>query len=396
MTRRGWCPTLFAPMQSGDGLLLRVKPRLGVLTAPAARALADAARRLGNGMLGLTNRGNLQLRGFTGQSASQFAAIAVDLGLAHPEPGAEARRNVLVSPLIGLDPDLDPAAFDLARMLDDLLSKHREFAPLFGKFGVVVDGGGVLPMQDVTGDILLQPEGGEVLISLDGSRHAARVALAECQDAVRRLVLAFLADGLHRRMREARAGTIFAAAGLAADAQTRLRPSRPAIGVLPGAIGLGLPFGLLHAEDLVALAALAEQRGDATLRLTPWRAVLLPGLDNARNIRLPATTAITDPRDPLLRVAACPGAPFCGASSVDTLGAARTIAAHAAWNGTLHVSGCAKGCAHPNSAEITLVGEDGGWNLIRDDRPNALPLLRGRSIGSIVESLAPEMTRTPT
>ena len=70
MNRRGWCPSLFAPMQSGDGLLLRVKPRLGVIPAPEARALADAARRLGNGMLGLTNRGNLQLRGFTEASAA--------------------------------------------------------------------------------------------------------------------------------------------------------------------------------------------------------------------------------------------------------------------------------------------------------------------------------------
>ena len=40
MNRRGWCPSLFAPMQSGDGLLLRVKPRLGVIPAPEARALA--------------------------------------------------------------------------------------------------------------------------------------------------------------------------------------------------------------------------------------------------------------------------------------------------------------------------------------------------------------------
>ncbi len=386
MTIRGWCPTLFAPMQSGDGLLLRIKPRLGVLTAQAALAVADAARELGNGMLGLTNRGNLQLRGFTEASAVKLEAIAIEHGLAHPEPAAEARRNVLVSPLIGLDPDLDPAAFDVAREMDDLLARRQEFAGLPGKFGLVVCGGGALPVAAVAGDILLQPLGQRVLISLDGAEHAADIPRDGVRDAVRRIILAFLATGPQRRMRDADGAAIFVEAGLVADHPRSSTTPRSPIGALPGSTGIGLPFGMLHADDLAALAHLATTHGDGTLRLTPWRAMLLPG----RALHH-AAAFITDPADPILRIEACPGAPFCASASVTTLDAARVMARDAEWAGTLHISGCAKGCAHPRAAALTLVGEAGQWNIIRDGRADATPLLRGQTIGSI----AAEMPRKP-
>ena len=33
----------------------------------------------------------------------------------------------------------------------------------------------------------------------------------------------------------------------------------------------------------------------------------------------------------------------------------------------LHVAGCAKGCAHPAAARLTLVATQDGFDLIRDD-----------------------------
>jgi precorrin-3B synthase len=387
-------------MQSGDGLLLRLKPRLGVLTAGAAHAVADTAARLGNGMMGLTNRGNLQLRGFTAETAAAFATIAVEFGLAHPEPGAELRRNVLVSPLIGLDPKLDPATFDIARMMDDLLARRTEFAALPGKFGVVVCGGGVLPVAAAPGDVLIQPQGDLVAISLDGGEFSAYVPQADLRHVMQRLLLAFIQDGSHRRMRDANAATIFAKAGLIVNMPRQIARISSPIGALPGAFGIGISLGMFNAAQLHRLADLATQEGDGTLRLTPWRALILPvnvreasqsegqlpgsktfGLERvARNAGF-----IVDANDSRLRIEACPGAPSCASASVNTLEAANLIAAHACWDGTLHVSGCAKGCAHPGTAALTVVGDAGLWNIIRDGRASDAPLLRGCAIGSITE-----------
>ena len=46
---KGWCPGVLRPMQSGDGLLARVRPWCGALRLDEAKGLADAAERFGNG-----------------------------------------------------------------------------------------------------------------------------------------------------------------------------------------------------------------------------------------------------------------------------------------------------------------------------------------------------------
>jgi precorrin-3B synthase len=93
---RGWCPTVHAPMQSGDGLLVRVKPFGGRISSTALGALADAAAAYGNGVIELTRRGNLQIRGVRDPVA--FARAMVAAGLADPDPDREARRNVVAVP----------------------------------------------------------------------------------------------------------------------------------------------------------------------------------------------------------------------------------------------------------------------------------------------------------
>ena len=102
--RKGWCPSLMMPMASGDGLLVRVKPPAGRLTASKAEAVAEAARLHGNGFIDLTNRGNLQIRGLSDTSVEGFAEAILELGLAVPDPAAEAVRTVLVDPLGPDDP----------------------------------------------------------------------------------------------------------------------------------------------------------------------------------------------------------------------------------------------------------------------------------------------------
>jgi hypothetical protein len=61
--RKGWCPGALRPMQSGDGLLLRVRPRAGRFSIAEIIAITETAARCGSGEIDLTNRTNMQLRG---------------------------------------------------------------------------------------------------------------------------------------------------------------------------------------------------------------------------------------------------------------------------------------------------------------------------------------------
>src|SRR5690349_12910298 len=151
--RRGWCPSLFEPMPSGDGLLVRLKPPGARLTAVAARALAGAATRFGDGSIALTRRAGIQVRGLRAGDAPAFAAAMVKAGLADPDPEVERRRALIVAPLNKDDPDASPDAPLVAAAIENIFARDPRFALLPAKFCVSVDGGGVLPLGDVGADI---------------------------------------------------------------------------------------------------------------------------------------------------------------------------------------------------------------------------------------------------
>jgi hypothetical protein len=115
---KGWCPGALTPMQSGDGLIVRVRPRCGMFSLDQLVVLADAARRFGNGHIDLTRRANLQIRGVGEENLPGLQDVIGTLGLLDPTPEQESVRNVMISPLAGIDP---AEVFDIsgiARQLD--------------------------------------------------------------------------------------------------------------------------------------------------------------------------------------------------------------------------------------------------------------------------------------
>ncbi len=364
---RGWCPTLYEPMATGDGLLVRVKPPGGRLSSASARVLARRAARFGNGIVELTGRGNLQIRGLDAAGAPRFAASMVAAGLASADAGFERRRNVMALPLGGDDPTAAGDADALAAALAAMLEAEPTLAALPPKFDFAVDGGGVLAL----------PDAADIAVETDGERHWIRLGgwRAGCApDATVGLArdLARAAGG--RRMRDCDARAMFAAVGLAA-----IEPSAPAPAAAPvgftaypgtrrGAFGVGLPFGQTDAATLEALADLADRFGDGALRVSPWRAVLLGGVrarDAAALRDAAAAGLIADPADRRLSMAACIGSAGCASGTVRAREDAAALA-NAGWTGFLHVSGCAKGCAHPGVAPVALVGDGGRYRLVRD------------------------------
>ncbi|MBM3561417.1 MAG: hypothetical protein FJX53_16400 [Alphaproteobacteria bacterium] len=88
---------------------------------------------------------------------------------------------------------------------------------------------------------------------------------------------------------------------------------------------------------------------------------------------------VVDRDDPILRIDACPGAPACRSSTVDTRRDARRLA-DKDFEGTVHLSGCAKGCARSAAADLVLVGIDGRYGVIRN----------GTAHDPVLHTMAPE------
>ncbi|MXJ36412.1 hypothetical protein GRW22_22685, partial [Escherichia coli] len=89
-------------MPTGDGLLARIHPPLGRLTAAQVRAVAEGARRFGNGHVDVTIRANLQIRGVAPETQDALAEHLVGFGLGDVRADGGPQRLTLTAPLFGL------------------------------------------------------------------------------------------------------------------------------------------------------------------------------------------------------------------------------------------------------------------------------------------------------
>jgi precorrin-3B synthase len=401
-------------METGDGLLARVRAPRGRLSLDQAAALADAALRCGNGVIGLSARANLHLRGLSVRTLPDLHARLEKAGLIDADPEVERLRNIIASSLDDVDPE---ASFDLGpsvAALETQLRKDKGLRRLPPKFSFVVDAKGRLPLGDVDADIRFDAaRDGTFAITLAGEDALAAECAPDAVGAVAaRLASAFLAlagdgEGAPRRMRalveRKGAEAIFANAALRPKPCKRPQLSaalRDVIGAhLYGAefvVGAAAAFGEIEAARLKALIERARALNARTLRLTPWRAFLITGLDrNSAQALVDAIAElglIVDAGDLRLRVAACPGAPACAHGARQVRDEA-TYWAQMLPKGegvVLHVSGCAKGCARPTTTAVTVTATTTGYDLILGGRAGDLPIRRSLTCAEVAQLLAHE------
>lgn len=383
--RRGACPALSAPMPTGDGLLIRLAPA-GTIALDAMAGLCAAARAHGNGIIEVTARGSIQVRGLTFTSAPAFARAVTALGI-----DGDDHVPVIADPLAGLAPAAAVDAHALAAMVRDALAATALVARLSPKVSVAIDAGAALHLDAMTADVRLRAEprrdGPHLHIALGGDATTAvpigRVAREHAVEAVIRLLAAIALRGRDARARDLirREGT-GALRAVAADLLTDARapPARPpAEPVGPHrlrdgriAAGLGLAFGHSDATALHQLVDAAKAAGADGIRTAPGRALLVVGLAPAGASALGTAAErlgfIVRPDDPRRHVAACSGMPLCAAAQMPTRALAPAIASAAALlldgSLTIHLSGCAKGCAHARTAALTVVGDRTGCGIV--------------------------------
>ncbi|WP_159982475.1 MULTISPECIES: cobalamin biosynthesis protein CobG [unclassified Novosphingobium] len=354
-------------MMAGDGLLVRVKPRLGRLTPVQAAGLAEAALACGSGSLDVTRRANLQIRGVSEAAWPDLLDRLVAFGLVDADGVAESRRNILVSP------EWKPGD-DTHRIAAALHDRLGELPALPGKVGFVIDAGAVPLLSAEPGDFRIERcSKGDLLLRAEGRAKGAPLRPGGEAQALLDLAQWFAVSGGPTAGRMARH-----AASLPDWANGGAEPARPKPALTPGMHELGaaygLPFGRLKAQTLGQLAQMPGVRG---IRTTPWRILMVEG-----GVPGEVDGLSIDPHEPLLRIDACPGMPECPQSSVETRELARRLAPHVA--GRLHVSGCAKGCAHSGVADVVLTGRGGAYDLSFGQRAGAPPLRAGLDIDSLI------------
>ena len=402
-------------MPSGDGLIVRVRPRHARVSTNDLATLARLSRAAGNGIIELTRRGNLQLRGV---SASSWPALLDELserGLAAREPEGDAHPSLFVCPLSGLDPRCPP----LEALGDALLAVLQERpVSLPDKFALVL-GGGSHSSSALSADIHVRlhpdhPDQADLLVAgrADEATGLARCAAGDVPEAVRALLGALAAHPPERRrMRDAAAaslGDLRAVVQPFASGDARREPAwgAPEVGYHTGRrdwFGYALPFGSASAEDWAALARVAERLGAGEVRFTSTRHALVVGVSPEQRHALVefgqrrAFGVRPPPR--ALELVACSGAPACGSAHGETRALARRlgklIGGRAHDPATIHVSGCEKSCARQEAADVTLVHASDGLRLGFGRDVAGTLLTRPVSLDAALEQLAQRFARPP-
>lgn len=408
------CPGVLRLHEAADGWLARVRLPGGRISARGLVAVAEVAG-FGSGLVSLTSRASLQVRGLPAGFGARAAELLSAGGLL-PSLDHDRVRNILASPVGGRHPrsvcatDIVVSALDLGLCADPLL------AALPGRFLFAVDDGSGLAGV-ARADVALVAEGAAVA----GSRSDATAVVADAPaftdppgvfrlwlggsptsllaaaPDVPRLALdaarAFLAlraeawritdldDGPGRVARDL-SGELSPVSNLERyplNIPHAQRDGGTAITVLP-------PLGRLDRDAVAGLAALvAEVRLSTARTLT---VVDVPAGDVARlTEQLEALGLVTSSTSGWHGLSACAGLGACASARVDVRAAA---AARARVRGAdaraEHWSACERGCGRPADVGVSVVATPEGLRVetpaaatAARDVEGALALLERRS-----------------
>jgi precorrin-3B synthase len=389
-----------------DGGICRVRLAGGRVAVQQALVLADVAARCGSGVLEITNRANVQVRGVKPAHAAMLIENLLAAGLGPTVPGADDVRNLLSSPTAAIDVsallDVEPLAEDILELLQARTDLHR----LDPKFALQLDGGERAAMLEHPHDLWLAalPDGGHFAFGLAGCpplAASAAPALAAVPahaalELVEAVLLQFLECARPEQTRMRHLLTTLPATEFLARLQARLsfplridaallQWRRPAPAV-DAHIGIhaqrerGLCYvaavptlGRIDSAQLRALAALAQEYG-GELRFTPWQSVLLANIAEAAAPRLAgelqSVGLCCDAFSVLAHTIACSGANGCAKGLADTKNDARQLSellqrridARPGENAmpSVHLTGCERSCAAAHSADFTLLAQAPG------------------------------------
>ncbi|WP_336813999.1 precorrin-3B synthase [Bosea sp. MMO-172] len=387
--RRGWCPSTLKPMETGDGWLVRLHPPGAQLAPAQLRRIAALAVEHGNGLIEISARANLQIRGVTPDTHPKLVERLLAEHLVDEHEGDGPQRVTLVSPLAGQNPtDL----IDAVALAAQIEQRARAIPGLPAKLAVVVDDGGAQVLDKFPCDIrLVGIAAGQAALCLGDCLWRGPIAEAGAAAAVEIALRRFTAlrKAAPDRIRRLRDLSPESLANLSVLPETaaptpRMPPRRAGLFALESAQHaalIGLPFGRCDAAVLDRLAAGTETSA-AAIRLSPWRGLAFRNLGRAEAESLLSLAddlgLITSDDDPRLSVQACAGSPAClraeAPTMTDAAALAETAAGLLAQDVTLHVSGCVKACAHPAAADLTLVGRAGRYDVVLNGTTRDKPI----------------------
>jgi ferredoxin-nitrite reductase len=412
------CPGLFCPTIAADGVLTRIRIPAGQVFVHQLAVLAQVMARSNCSQLLITNRANVQLRSAQNLTPNDLAELQ-DAGLAAKDPAIDHLRNIMASPMAGLEPEI----FDVmpaVREIEQYICKTPKLAALSAKFSIGLDGGEKVSVRDRSNDIWLisESDGYRLVLNLgDGEEWWTPWVSEDVVSLVSGVADRYLnyanqsfklkkhrqslnrqslnRRSLNRRSLKPRLRDVIEFVGKEEFLGTGLNWGSQAIesnkthkmadDLIYSQSNSNLitleiicPLGKLTLDQINGLVTVLEQFGLDQIRLTPWQTLMIPNVLrwsptdprssslNALKTSLTAIPLNPNPNHPARNIIACSGKSGCQSAATHAQEHAEQLIVRLAEFAeftdrpypTIQISGCEKLCAHPKGCDINLIGQE--------------------------------------
>lgn len=315
---------LFHVTPAQESFMMRARIPGCIITADQFRGFAEMATDWGGGYADITTRGNIQIREIQPANCVNVLNKLVDLGLTSRGAGADNVRNVTATPTSGFDRDELIDVLPLARLMHHTILNNRDLYGMPRKFNISFDSGGAISVCADTNDIAfyactLPETTGDLepgvyfrmqLCGITGHKQFASdcgVILREdeCVPVASAILRVFIENGDRTNRKKARLKYLVDDWGVTkflSEVEEKLpfplryipetdcilqkpKTKHGHVGVYKqkdglNYIGVVVPVGRMHPDNMHKLAAVAEKYGQSDMRLTAWQNIIIPHISD--------------------------------------------------------------------------------------------------------------------
>ena len=353
--KNGWCPFYNKAFLAKDGYLLRITPKKSALSYNKAVNLCELSLSMGNGLLDLTNRGNIQIRGIKKQNIEKLSKELIKKEITIEND----KVKIIISPFwVKNDDNIN---------FSNIFTSKNPYSPLSpDKFSIAIDLGTSPVLRDVISDIRLEKtDKGEKILYVDGSKLGRVINEQNILSYTTELIELYnhcISKYTHiKRM------SCIVKYNLLPKKWMQIpivKSSRTEFPNLKKFERLYIAkYGRIDAALFLDFIKTAEP---TNIRFTPFKSFIF---ENSKNVKQSAFNSVGNNYE--IKVYSCPGSASCSSSSINTHKLADRLS-HLRYN-KIHISGCKKGCALSKAADLTLVGNNGLIDVIFNGKASDKP-----------------------
>lgn len=419
---------IYAQRPKDGHFLVRVKLPSGRLSAAQAKVIAGISHDYGRDSIQITIRQCIQVHNLTLPDVHDIFSRLSAVGLTSVEGCGDVPRNILGSPLMGIDPDERLDTEPLVDALVETFVGNPAYSNLPRKFKISISSNpgdcGFAGINDLAfTPAVLDTDEGEVdgfAVHVGGGlsadpRLAKRLSFfvrpGEVVPVAEAVATIFREDGPREKRNHVRLKFLVEDWGqerferrieeltgpLTRGGRDLTAPWNRGVfhGIHPQRqqglyyAGVSIPAGSMSAGDLEAFALLSEKYGDGTLRTTNSQNLLLLNIPKDRLAELREEPLLQrfplDPGPIVGHCSACTGNAYCNFAPVETkrrieevAGALQAQFPELDLPLRINLTGCVHSCAHPQIADIGLTG---GRARTAEGPVDAFTLQVGGSLG---------------